>query len=232
LRQYFLHLKTERRFTRSSSTQAICAVKMFWEKSLRRPWPAEVELVRATPQFKLPIILAVAEVRKILAVVPALDHRVALATIYSCGLRLGEALNPEVGDIDAGRMFLHIRAGKGNRDRYVPLPQRTLFLLREGWKAHRHPRLLFPAKGHNGQGAPTATAPMCRTTLQRAFRLALEASGVKKQVRRTRGRCKRSGRTDRLRMIGHSLRPFEEHPIGPCHRPRLAARVFHAPVLI
>ena len=87
-----------------------------------------------------------------------------------------------MGDIDAQRMFLHIRAGKGNRDRYVPLPQRTLLLLREGWKAHRHPRLLFPAKGHNGQGAATATRPMCRTTLQRAFRLALDASGVKKHA--------------------------------------------------
>ncbi len=153
---------------------------MFWEKSLRRAWPAEVQLVRATPQFKLPVILSTTEVRQILAAVPALDHRVALATIYSCGLRLGEALNLEVGDSDAQRMFLHIRAGKGNRDRYVPLPQRTLLLLREGWKAHRHSRLLFPAKGHNGKGASTATRPMCRTTLQRAFRLALEASGVKK----------------------------------------------------
>ena len=180
LRQYFLHLKTERRFNRSTSTQAICAIKMFWEKSLRRPWPAEVELVRATPEFKLPVILSTTEVRQILAAVPALDHRVALTTIYSCGLRLREALNLEVGDIDAQRMFLHIRAGKGNRDRYVPLPQRTLLLLREGWKAHRHPRLLFPAKGHNGQGAATAAEPMCRTTLQRAFRLALKASGVKK----------------------------------------------------
>jgi len=77
-------------------------------------------------------------------------------------------------------MFLHIRAGKGNKDRYVPLPQRTLVLLRELWKTHRHPRLLFPAKGHSGRGAATATEPMDRSTLQRAFRLALQASGIKK----------------------------------------------------
>ncbi len=82
LRQYFLYLKTERRFNRSTSTQAICAIKMFWEKSLRRSWPTEVELVRATPQFKLPVILSTTEVRHILAAVPALDHRVALTTIY------------------------------------------------------------------------------------------------------------------------------------------------------
>ena len=180
LREYFVYLKTERRFSRQSSTQVLCAVKLFWEKTLQRTWPAELEFARATPQFKLPVILSAAEVRAILARVTALDHRVALGTIYSCGLRLGEALALEVGDIDAQRMFLHIRAGKGNRDRYVPLPQRTLERLREVWRSHRHPRWLFPAKGHSGLGARTATEPMCRTTLQRAFRLALDASGIQK----------------------------------------------------
>lgn len=180
LRQYFIYLKSEREFSRQSSTQALCAIKLFWEKTLQRTWPAELEFARATPEFKLPVILSAAEVRTILAQIPLLDHRVALSTIYSCGLRLEEALTLEVGDIDSQRMFLHIRAGKGNRDRYVPLPQRTLELLREGWRSHRHPRFLFPAKGHSGLGAPTATEPMCRTTLQRAFRLALRASGIKK----------------------------------------------------
>ena len=141
-----------------------------------------MELARANPQFKLPVILSASEVRLILAKVPLLDQRVCLSTIYSCGLRLGEGLRLQVPDIDAGRMLLHIRAGKGNRDRYVPLTQRTLELLRELWKTHRHPTFLFPAKGHSGLGAPTASEPMCRTTLQRAFRLALNASGIKKQA--------------------------------------------------
>ena len=119
--------------------------------------------MRANPQFKLPVVLSAAEVRRILAAVPALDHRVCLITSYSCGLRLGEGLRLQVPDIDAQRMLLHIRAGKGNQDRYVPLPERTLLLLREQWKAHRHPAWLFPAKGHSGLGARTATEPMCRT---------------------------------------------------------------------
>ena len=136
--------------------------------------------MRANPQFKLPVVLSASEVRRILAQVLALDQRVCLITIYSCGLRLGEGLGLAVPDIDAQRMLLHIRAGKGNQDRYVPLPERTLLRLREQWKSHRHPALLFPAKGHNGLGAPTATQPMSHTTLQRAFRLALQASGVTK----------------------------------------------------
>ena len=141
-----------------------------------------MDLARANPQSKLPVILSANEVRRILAAVQALDHRVCLTTIYSCGLRLGEGLRLQVRDIDSERMFLHIRAGKGNQDRYVPLPERTLQLLREQWKTHRHPTLLFPAKGHGHIGGPTATEPMCRTTLQRAFRLALQASGVTKHA--------------------------------------------------
>jgi site-specific recombinase XerD len=172
IRQYFIHLKIHKKVARQTSTQALCAIKMFWEKTLQRTWPREVQLVRANPQVKLPVVLSAAEVRRILAAVTGLDHRVCLATIYSCGLRLGEGLRLEVGDIDSSRRFLHIRGGKGNRDRYV--------LLREQWKSHRHPRLLFPAKGHGGQGAKTATEPLSRTTLQRAFRLALKASGIKK----------------------------------------------------
>ena len=139
-----------------------------------------MELVRANPQFKLPVILSATEVRKILSCVAQFDHRVCLTLIYSCGLRLGEGLDLQVPDIDSGRMLLHIRGGKGNRDRYVPLPQRTLKLLRQQWLTHKHEKFLFPAKGHSGQGASTATDPMNRTTLQRAFRLALKASGVKK----------------------------------------------------
>ena len=182
IRQYCIHLKTQKKVARQTSTQAICAIKLFWEKTLQRLWPHELELARANPQFKLPVVLSALEVRRILAGVPALDHRVALITIYSCGLRLGEGLRLQVRDIDSERMLLHIRGGKGNQDRYVPLPERTLHWLREQWKTHRHPTLLFPAKGHCGQGASTAIEPMCRSTLQRAFRLALKASSVKKDA--------------------------------------------------
>lgn len=167
---------------RQTATQFICAFKLFWEKTLKRGWPQELELVRANPEFKLPVVLSGPEVRSILSKVEALDHRICLTTIYSCGLRLGEGLGLQVRDIDSGRMLIHIRGGKGNRDRYVPVPQRTLELLRQQWKTHRHPTLLFPGKGQGGQGAATATEPMSRTTLQRGFRLALQASGIKKDA--------------------------------------------------
>jgi len=182
VRQYCIHLKTVKQVARPTATQFICACKLFWEKTLKRPWPAELELVRANPEFKLPVVLSAAEVRAILAQVQAFDHRVCLTTIYSCGLRLGEGLRLPVRAIDSQRLLLHIRGGKGNRDRYVPLPQRTLELLRQQWKTHRPPTLLFPAKGPGHNGAPTATQPLPHSTLQRGFRLGLEASGVHKDA--------------------------------------------------
>src|SRR6266404_4686404 len=75
LRQYFIHLKCIKKVARQTSTQALCAIKLFWEKSLRRVWPAELELVRAQPRFKLPVILSAQEVRLIFSCAPALDQR-------------------------------------------------------------------------------------------------------------------------------------------------------------
>ena len=136
LREYFIHLKTVKKVARQTSTQALCAIKLFWETTLRQPWPEKVKLVRANPQFKLPVILSSSEVRRVLACAALPDHRVCLSTIYSCGLRLGEGLKLEVHDVDAARMLLHIRAGKGNKDRYVPLSEglkACLNFFGDGW---------------------------------------------------------------------------------------------------
>ena len=67
--------------------------------------------------------------------------------MYSLGLRLKETTNLHVTDIDSERMFVHIHHGKGAKDRYVPLPHKTLLILREHWKNHHNPLLLFPAPG-------------------------------------------------------------------------------------
>jgi len=70
LRQYCIYLKEHKKVARQTSTQAICAIKIFWEKTLRRVWPHEMQLARANPQFKLPVILSAAEVRRILSPSP------------------------------------------------------------------------------------------------------------------------------------------------------------------
>jgi site-specific recombinase XerD len=108
-------------------------------------------------------------------------HRVCLATIYSCGLRLGEGRTLQIPDIDSARMFLHVR-GKGNKDRYVPLPRRTLELLRQLWKTHRHAQWLFPAPGRSGRGEATAERPLPVASVQIAFKEALTKARVHKRA--------------------------------------------------
>jgi integrase/recombinase XerD len=180
LRQYFLYLKNEKQYSRSTSTVALCAVKFFYEQTLGREMPA-LTLVRPPRERKLPVILSQEEVQRVLNCVRHLHYRVCLSTIYGCGLRLQEGVQLQVTDIDSARMMLHIRGGKGNKDRYVPLPQRTLSLLRQYWVTHRHPAWLFPVRKRDGV-IPTATKPMSCRSIQRAFTAALQDSGLQKKA--------------------------------------------------
>jgi hypothetical protein len=90
--------------------------------------------------------------------------------------------NLHVADIDSARVMLHVRHGKGAKDRYVPLPTRTLELLRQYWKQHRNPLLLFPAEGRNHIDLAQATEPMSKSSVQDAFHAALKESGNNKHT--------------------------------------------------
>jgi integrase len=96
------------------------------------------------------------------------------------GLRLQEALSLQVSDIDGPRLQVHVHRGKGAKDRYVPLPEETLLLLRTSWKTRRNKTWLFPATGRDQQHSPTATSPMSRTSVQGAFRTAKHRAGMSK----------------------------------------------------
>ena len=173
LRQYFLHLKNDKHASRSTCTQALSGLKFLYEQTLQREWPI-LEFIRPAPEHKLPVILSVAEVRRLLGCIRLLHYRVCLSTIYGCGLRLQEGIQLQVQDIDSGRMMLHVRGGKGNKDRYIPLPQRVLEQLRHYWRTHRHPAWLFPRRNL------TVNEPMDESGVQRAFRAALQESGLNK----------------------------------------------------
>jgi site-specific recombinase XerD len=181
LRQYFLHLKCVKHYSRPTMTIAICGLRFFYQHALNREW-AIFGIVRPAPEKKLPVILSVAEVRRILSRIRLPRYRVCLSLIYSCGLRLQEGTNLRVSDIDSARMMIHVRHGKGAKDRYVPLPERTLLLLRDYWKQHRNPTLLFPAEGRDHCPLSQATEPMSKSSVQQAFRAALKESHLNKRA--------------------------------------------------
>jgi integrase/recombinase XerD len=181
LRQYFLYLKNVKHYSRPTMTIAICGVRFFYEQTLNRNW-AIFGIVRPAPEKKLPVILSLAEVRQILGRVRLARYQVCLTTIYSCGLRLQEGTHLQVADIDSARMMIHVRHGKGAKDRYVPLPERTLQLLRKYWATHRNPGLLFPAEGRDHIDLAQATEAMSKSSLQQAFRAALIESGNNKRA--------------------------------------------------
>ena len=184
LREYFLYLKNVKKWARSTSTIALCGIKFFYENTIRRDWPT-LHLIRAERQKKLPVILSTGEVRRVLSSVRLLRYRACLTTIYSCGLRLQEGTHLRVQDIDSSRGLIHIRSGKGNKDRYVPLPDRTLHLMREQWKTHRCPIWIFPARYRKHKNAPAtapAPKPIPRSSVWFIFKNALEKSGVRKDA--------------------------------------------------
>ena len=181
LRQYFLFIKNVKHYSRNTMTVAICGIRFFYEQTLNRHW-AIFGIVRPAPDKKLPVILSLGEVRQILALIRLPRYRVCLTTIYSCGLRLQEGTHLQVADLDSARMMIHVRHGKGAKDRYVPLPQRTLELLRQYWRTHRNPVLMFPAAGRDHIDLAQATEPMSKSSVQDAFHAALKGSRLNKRA--------------------------------------------------
>lgn len=181
LRQYFLYNKNVRKWSRTASTISLCGIKFFYTYTLRRDWPT-IELVRPAPEKKLPDILTIEEVHTILNLVKMKRHRICLTVIYSSGLRLQEGTHLQVPDIDSKRMLINVHHGKGAKDRYVPLPEKTLILLREHWKTHRNPVWLFPSPGRGGVHEPTSNKPLPKSSAQIAFREALKNSGIHKRA--------------------------------------------------
>jgi site-specific recombinase XerD len=185
IRSYFLHVKNEKKWMRPTCTIAICGIKFFWEQTLKRDWSI-VGLVRPAREKKLPVILTHGEVITIMRNVKHFRYRVCLETIYSLGLRIQEGTRLQVCDIDSARMVVHVRNGKGGKDRYVPLPERTLQLLREFWPMHRNEEWLFPRVGRGRSGKydllRPINEPFSKAVVQFAFRDALIASGIRKKA--------------------------------------------------
>jgi len=184
LRDYFLYGKNVKKWSRSTSTVVLCGIKFFYENTIKRPWPTLL-FIRPGREKKLPVVLSRDEVRQTLSNLKLLRYRVCLTTIYSCGLRLSEGTQLKVENIDSARGFIQVRNSKGHmgdKDREVPLPQKTLQLLRAQWKSHKNKVWIFPSAGRGGANMSLATTPISNSSVQVAFRKALKTAGINKKA--------------------------------------------------
>jgi len=181
LQDYFLHRKNVDKW--AAATMRICysGIKFFFINVLKRDWHT-LKLIYAKREQTLPTVLSVKEVWNIINAVNTIQNKTYLTAVYTCGLRLHEALFLQVTDIDAQRMRIHVHRGKGAKDRYVPLPKSTLHILRIYWKRHRNPLWIFPRLGRSGLEGPKATRPMAKASVQGALRRVLKQLNIKKRI--------------------------------------------------
>jgi integrase/recombinase XerD len=172
IRKYQLHL-IEQQASWSQFNQSVCALRFLYNTTLQRPHVIEHLPFAKRPRV-LPEVLSREEVAQLLAAALPGRDRMLLETAYSCGLRLRELLGLKVADIDSPRMVLHIRHGKGKKDRLVPLSQRLLDALRAYWQESRPAIWLFP-------GVKAGTA-LTSSTVQRLCRRTALRAGLSKRI--------------------------------------------------
>ncbi len=159
-------------------------LQFFRKYILKRDWQW-VEMIKAPKVHSLPDILTLREVEQLIGATRKLRYRVFLLATYGVGLRLSETLALQVGDIDGQRKRVHIRRGKGHKDRLVPLPDLTYQALRALWCKHRHPHLLFPNAAGSPERIRRATTHMDRGGTQAAMKAVVTQCGIKKKSRST-----------------------------------------------
>jgi integrase/recombinase XerD len=181
LRDYLLYLKNVRQYKPSSLKIAASGITFFYSHTVPRDWVIFKNLHIPRPKA-LPSVLSIDEVRRLIDAVYTLHNKTYFWTVYSLGLRLQEGLNLQVPDIDSARMVVHVHRGKGSKDRYVPLPPRTLTMLRKYWATHRNPVWLFPATGRDHDQAISAAEPMARSSVHGAMKRVVRELGFRKRV--------------------------------------------------
>lgn len=122
---------------------------------------------------KLPDVLSIEEIKLVIDCVENLKHKTIISLIYSCGLRISECINLKIKDIDSKRMLLRIDQSKGNKDRFVPLSNKMLSMLREYYKEYKPTEFIF-----EGQFEKFYSARSIQAILKRA----INKCKIKKQI--------------------------------------------------
>jgi integrase/recombinase XerD len=178
LRAYQVHLLQERKLGVRTVGLHTAALRFFFCKTLKRMYPVEEVPYPRAPR-RLPIILTREEAIRLIDSASNLFHRAMLITMYSTGMRRAELCRLKVEDIDSTRMLIHIRQGKGGKDRDVPLSPKTLETLREYWRWMKPKTYLFPGTVNGSR----ADKPITPKVLWEACREAAQRAGITKAVR-------------------------------------------------
>jgi integrase/recombinase XerD len=182
LREYWLFCKEELGWGSATLRISYSGIKLFYSLTLKRDWEV-LRAVKFERDQTLPTVLAIDEVRNVLGCITTLQNRAFFTVMYACGLRLNEAIHLHVSDVDGQRKFIHVRHGKGAKDRLIPVSDSALHALREYYKTHRNRVWLFPALGRRCADGPNADRPVSENTVQGALRRAVRKAGIRKPVR-------------------------------------------------
>src|ERR1700749_1836980 len=153
--------------------QAVSTLRFFFKVTLRRHEIIEHTHFIHQPR-KLPVVLSVEEVARLLDAAPGLKYKAALSVAYGAGLRANEVVSLQIGDIDSKRMVIRVEQGKGRKDRYVMLSPHLLELLRSWWRAARPQGWLFPGRDR--------VQPMTTRQLNRACHAAAQTAEIDKRI--------------------------------------------------
>lgn len=172
IRNYMFHSVIDEKRSYSFQNILINALKLFYTNVIRRTLNEEI-FIRPRKIKYLPEILSKEEMELILKNIKKLKHKMIISTIYSCGLRISEAINLTIRDIDSSRMFIYIRQSKGRKDRIVPLSEKLLNQLRKYWLIYRPKYYLF-----EGPNASSYSPKSISAILERA----VSKSMIKKKI--------------------------------------------------
>lgn len=173
IRAFLVDLVEEKKVSWSYYKQILAALRYFYRYVLRRGEVVD-DIRGPRSQKTLPVVLSVAEVARFFKAIVSLKHRTILMTAYGAGLRVGEAVQLRVSDIDSQRMVIRVRQGKGKKDRYTMLSTALLEMLRRYWWAARPEDLMFTTRSKD--------RPITRSTVQRVCKQAQKDAGISKDI--------------------------------------------------
>ncbi len=173
-KDYLYHIVSVEELSVSTLNQTISAFKILRQDVLGLEWEP-MRIKRPRREKKLPVVLTINEVLRMISLTTNLKHRSLISLAYSSGLRREETRTLKPTDIDSEGMRIHVVSGKGKKDRYTLLSKKALELLRIYYKTHRPQKYLFEPAGKKGK-------PMGAETINKIAKIAASRAGIKKAV--------------------------------------------------